>query len=76
LPGAKVDIADNAVALVQYSQDRDPLSHRSDAGVVGARRAGLRPRPVGGSVVFAAAPTGPKRQREPEREREAEDRTR
>jgi hypothetical protein len=37
LAGLQGDVADDAVALVEQAEDRDPLGHRRDAGLVPRR---------------------------------------
>jgi hypothetical protein len=60
------DILDDAVALVEDAEDRDPLAHRGNAGLVGARGdAGVgdhRTRRI--ALVLAAPAAGGKGERQ------------
>jgi hypothetical protein len=72
LAGPHRDVADDAVALVQYAEDRDALGHRRHAR--DARAAGGRLRRRTGVLLLLAAVAGGQRQAERGHQAEADGR--
>jgi hypothetical protein len=59
LARAQRQVADDAVALVEQTQDRDPLRHRRHAGLVGGRARHLDGDGIAfGRLVLAAVAAG------------------
>jgi hypothetical protein len=59
------DVLNDAVALVEDAEDRNPLSHRRDVRLVGARPGGL----FRGGLVLLLAPAIARGQREADQQR-------
>jgi hypothetical protein len=68
LAGVKRHILDNSIALVEDSDDRHPLRHRSDPRLVRLHRGS--PGIGLGIALLAAAPAGAKRQHQARRDRQ------